>query len=85
MRMRQLGKGQSLTFIASSEVHTILSDTFFVKENTNSALDYVSGILNWTLSYTIKTIMDLIPYNMRYKLAIISLKLMLTASCSARD
>jgi len=67
MRMRQLGKGQSLTFIASSEVHTILSDRFFVKENhnTNSALDYVSGILNWTLSNTIKTIMDLIPYNMQ--------------------
>ena len=63
MRMRQLGKGQSLVFIASSEVHAILGKSFFNRES--NSFKFLSGILSWTLSNTIKTIVDLIPYNIQ--------------------
>ena len=53
MRMRQLGKGQSLYFIASSEVHATLEENFFTRKS--NSFKFVSGILSWTLSNTFKS------------------------------
>uniref|UniRef100_A0A7S1BTA9 Uncharacterized protein n=2 Tax=Corethron hystrix TaxID=216773 RepID=A0A7S1BTA9_9STRA len=76
MRMRQLGLGQSLVFVASPEVDQILKKDFFTCDNNASKL-YMSNevmrsfhygiakvhaILIWTLSNTVKKICDLIPY-----------------------
>jgi len=62
MRMRQLGKGQSLTFVASAEVNLTLKSDFFRGEYLASDLGYVKAILNWTLWNTSKKICDLTPY-----------------------
>jgi hypothetical protein len=65
MRMRQLGQGQHLTFLASKEVHLTLKKSFFKGEddqNTDQNLKYVSGVLNWALSNTAKNICALVPY-----------------------
>jgi hypothetical protein len=65
MRMRQLGRGQSLTFVASHEVHlSLVADFGFhpTSPPADDSLAFVRGILNWTLSNTVKRICELMPY-----------------------
>ena len=60
MRMRQLGRGQSLFFVASQEVHFILKENFL--KNEAGDINNVTAILNWALSNTIEMICHLAPY-----------------------
>ena len=62
MRLRLLGRGQSLTFAASREVNLILESDFGLRSRCNEELGFVSTILEWTISNSVKRICDLMPY-----------------------
>ena len=76
MRLRQLGVGQSLTFVASPEVHHLLKSSSFVschniplhesghtlKTELGSEVTIVHAILLWTLANSVRRICDLLPY-----------------------
>jgi hypothetical protein len=62
MRLRLLGRGQSLTFAASQEVNLILESDFSLRSRCNKVLGLVSTILEWTISNSVKRICDLMPY-----------------------
>lgn len=62
MRMRQLGRGQSLLFVASREVNRVLEDDFGLNPGGDEELGFVSAILEWTIYNSVKRICDLMPY-----------------------
>ncbi|VEU35420.1 unnamed protein product [Pseudo-nitzschia multistriata] len=62
MRMRQLGHGQSITFVASREVNRVLETDFDLLKRRNGKLGYVSVILEWTIANSVKRICHLMPY-----------------------
>ena len=66
MRMRKLGSGQSITFVASSEVDAILRKNFFNDsagtEYSTQSLGYVLSVLNWAFNNNLKRNADLLPY-----------------------
>ena len=64
MRMRQLGNGQSLTFLASFEVDIILQKHFLNDKNTSSlpSHNFILPILNWTFNNNLKRNAELLPH-----------------------
>ena len=62
MRMRQLGRGQSLLLVASREVNRVLENDFGLNTGGDKELGFVSAILEWTISNSVKRICDLMPY-----------------------
>lgn len=63
MRMRQLGHGQSLRFVASREVNRVLETDFgLIIRKRNEKLGCISAILEWTIANSVKRICDLMPY-----------------------
>jgi hypothetical protein len=59
MRMRQIGRGQQLAFVASHDVHLELEQ---MDNDTGSETERIVNIIHWTLKNTSKRICDLVPY-----------------------
>lgn len=63
MRMRQLGMSQALTFVAAPDVDSQLRNKHFqAKDSTGPEILVPRGVLDWTVSNTVKRICDLLPY-----------------------
>eukprot|EP00559_Dactyliosolen_fragilissimus_P003496 CAMPEP_0184860846 /NCGR_PEP_ID=MMETSP0580-20130426/5651_1 /TAXON_ID=1118495 /ORGANISM="Dactyliosolen fragilissimus" /LENGTH=1532 /DNA_ID=CAMNT_0027358101 /DNA_START=132 /DNA_END=4730 /DNA_ORIENTATION=+ len=62
MRMRQLGHGHSLSFVASHEVNCVLENDFGLHQSRHKDLGHVLAILEWTISNSVKSLCSLMPY-----------------------